>query len=376
MQAQKMEAVGLLAGGLAHDFNNIMTAIVGYAALVKKRMQPGDSAVPFLEHILSAADRAAKLTRSLLAFSRKQVIEARPVDLNTIVMNTEKIVMPLVGADIQFSLVLAAGPLTVMADSGQLEQVLMNLCTNANDAMNRGGRLTIETEAVAIDEAYRKAHLLEKSGRYAVISVSDTGTGMDEQTRKQIFEPFFTTKDVGKGTGLGLSIAYGIIKQHKGIISVYSEPGKGTTFKLFLPMIASAGQPLPDKASTQVKGGKETVLLAEDEPSVRSSIAIMLRDAGYTVIEAVDGIDAVNRFMEHKETIHLLLTDVIMPGRNGNQVHEQIKLVNPLIRVLFMSGYTADMILDKGVEAEKTNFISKPVLHDELLKKVREVLEA
>ncbi len=376
MQAQKMEAVGLLAGGIAHDFNNIMTAIVGYATLVKKRMQPADTSLPFLDHILSAADRAAKLTRSLLAFSRKQIIDPRPVDVNAIVKSTGKIVMPLIGADVQFSQVLAPGRLTVMADSGQVEQVLMNLFTNARDAIHGGGRLSIETHAVTIDETYRKLHLLERSGRYAVISVSDTGMGMDEQTRKQIFEPFFTTKEVGKGTGLGLSIAYGIIKQHKGIITVYSEPGKGTTFKVFLPLIASLGETLPAGPDAEVRGGTEMVLLAEDEPAVRQSISIMLRDAGYAVIEAADGKEALERFMAHKETIHLLLTDIIMPGRNGSEVYEQIRLVNPLIKVLFMSGYTADIIRNKGIEAEKSVFLSKPVLHDALLKKVREVLDS
>jgi signal transduction histidine kinase len=376
MQAQKMEAVGLLAGGVAHDFNNILTAIVGYAALVKRKVQAGDPNLPFLEQILSAADRAAKLTRGLLAFSRKQVIDTRPVDLNAIVRNTEKIVMPLIGADILFSTVLAKRPMTVMADSGQVEQVLMNLCTNARDAMSGGGRLTIETGEVVVDETFRKTHLLEKAGRYAVVSVSDTGAGMDEATRKQIFEPFFTTKEVGKGTGLGLSIAYGIIKQHKGIISVYSEPGKGTTFKLFLPRILTPDDAVPRKETGQVRGGSETLLLAEDEPSVRGSISIMLKEAGYTVIEAVDGTDAVDLFMEHKETIHLLLTDVIMPGKNGGQVYERIKIANPLIKVLFMSGYTGDMLENKGIEAEKMNFISKPVTHDELLKKVRQVLDS
>jgi signal transduction histidine kinase len=376
MQAQKMEAVGLLAGGIAHDFNNILTAIVGYATLVKRKTQAGDPNLPFLEQILSAADRAAKLTRGLLAFSRKQVIDTRPVDLNMIVRNTEKIVKPLIGADIVFSTVLASHRMTVMADSGQVEQVLMNLCTNARDAMSAGGRLTIETGELVVDELYRKTHLLEKAGRYAVVSVSDTGAGMDEETRKQIFEPFFTTKEVGKGTGLGLSIAYGIVKQHKGIITVYSEPGKGTTFKLFLPRILTADDAVPRKQIGQVRGGRETLLLAEDEPSVRSSISIMLNEAGYTVIEAVDGTEAVELFMEHKETIHLLLTDVIMPGKNGGQVYEQIRLINPLIKVLFMSGYTGDMLQNKGVEAEKMNFISKPVLHDELLKKVRQALDS
>ena len=376
LQSQKMEAVGLLAGGLAHDFNNIMTAITGYAALVRKRMTQEDPSRMFVDQVMSAADRASKLTRGLLVFSRKQVIEARPVDLNEIVKNTEKLVMPLIGADIAFTTKLAQGPLTVMADSGQIEQVLMNLCTNARDAMPGGGRLIVETGEITVDDAYRKNHLLERSGHYGLISLSDTGAGMDEKVRKQIFEPFFTTKDAGKGTGLGLSIAYGIIKQHKGMITVSSVPGRGTTFKIFLPLVKSEQGIAAKRAADRIPGGRETILLAEDEPGVRSMIAITLRDAGYTVIEAIDGADALSRFMAHREVVHLLLTDVIMPNKSGTQVYEEIRLANPLIKVLFISGYSATIMQNRGVAAENLSFLPKPVSNDDLLKKVRATLDA
>ncbi len=375
MQAQKMEAVGQLAGGVAHDFNNILTAIIGYANLLRKKVLADEQLTFFADQILSASNRAAGLIRSLLAFSRKQVIEPKPADLNTIVQGIDKIAKRLIGEDIEFRTVLLNRSLTVLADSGQMEQVLLNLCTNARDAMPHGGKLTIETGAVEVDDDARRLNFLDRTGRYGVICVSDTGVGMNEETRKQIFEPFFTTKELGKGTGLGLSIVYGIIKQHNGTINVYSETGKGTTFKIYLPMIAAAGEAAEPRAEARPAGGNETILLAEDENDVRALITLILREAGYTVIEAATGEDAVKKFTEHADRISLFLSDVIMPKMNGKDAYDQIKGTRPGVKVLFMSGYTADIIQSKGILAEGTPFLAKPIIPDQLLRKVREELD-
>jgi len=376
MQAQKMEAVGHLAGGVAHDFNNILTAIIGYANLLRGKVLADERLTSYADQILKASDRAAGLTRSLLAFSRKQVIEPKPADLNEIVRGIVKIAKRLIGEDIEFRILLAERSMTVMADSGQIEQVLLNLCTNARDAMPRGGTLTVETELVEVDDATRRRNALDRLGPYGVICVSDSGIGMDEETRKQIFEPFFTTKEVGKGTGLGLSIVYGIVKQHNGTINVYSEPGLGTTFKIFLPIIPSeTTTALPESVATPA-GGRETILLAEDEPEVRTLITLLLRGAGYTVIEAVDGEDAVRKFAGNESRISLLLSDVIMPKMNGKEAYLQIRAAYPGVKVLFMSGYTADIIQSKGFLAEELPFLSKPIVSDQLLRKVREVLDS
>lgn len=375
IQAQKMEAIGHLAGGVAHDFNNILTAIIGYANLLRKKVLADDQLAFFTDQILSASTRAAGLTRGLLAFSRKQVIEPKPVNLNTIVQAVVKIAKRLIGEDIDFRTVLADQSLPVLADSGQMEQVLLNLCTNARDAMPRGGNLTIETGAVEVGEDARRLNFLDRTGWYGVLCVSDTGSGMDDETRKQIFEPFFTTKEVGKGTGLGLSIVYGIIRQHNGTINVYSEPGKGTTFKIYLPLIAAAGETAAPKAEARAGGGNETILLAEDENDVRVLITLILREAGYNVIEAATGEDAVKIFADHADRISLLISDVIMPKMNGKDVYDQISRTRPGVKVLFMSGYTADIIKSKGILAEGVPFLSKPIIPDQLLRKVREVLD-
>ena len=376
LQAQKMEAVGHLAGGMAHDFNNILTAIIGYANMMRKKVLADEQLAFYAGQILSAADRAAWLTKSLLAFSRKQVIEPKPVDLNEIVQSVTKIAKRLIGEDIEFRTVLRDKSMNVLADSGQMEQVLLNLCTNARDAMPHGGQLIIETDLVEFDERSRKANYLDRAGRYGVICVSDTGAGMDEGTRKQIFEPFFTTKEVGKGTGLGLSIVYGIVKQHNGTINVYSEPGKGTTFKIYLPAIEIAGESPAARIEGRPAGGRETILLAEDENDVRALITIVLREAGYTVIESVDGEEAVQQFAEHADSLSLFLSDVIMPKKNGKAAYEQIRAVKPGIKVIFMSGYTADIIQSKGIINDGIPFLPKPVFPDQLLRKVREVLDA
>jgi CheY-like chemotaxis protein len=299
-----------------------------------------------------------------------------PVRLNDIVKRAETLIIRLISEDITFNTVLKDEELSVMADGGQIEQVLMNLATNACDAMPQGGVLTMETGLVEIDSNYIKTYGYGEPGMYAFLSVSDTGEGMDEQTKEKLFEPFFTTKDVGKGTGLGLSIVYGIIKQHNGYINVYSDLGKGTTFRIYLPIIKSAVKEPDKEEAMTAKGGTETLLVAEDAEDVRELLKIVLEDYGYTVIEASDGDEAIERFMERKENIQLLILDVIMPKKIGKEVYDEIRKIRPEMKALFISGYTAEIIHKKGVLEEGLNFISKPVSPPELLEKVREVLDS
>jgi PAS domain S-box-containing protein len=375
LQAQKMEAIGQLAGGIAHDFNNILTAIIGYGNLLNTEIGKDDLQRTYTIRILRSAERAANLTKGLLAFSRRQMISPKPINLNEIIKGVEKLLSSLLSEDIELSVVPAEKDLIIIADSSQIEQVLMNLATNARDAMPDGGSLTIRTELVEFDNEFIKTHGYDKPGFYAFISVEDTGVGMDEETKKRIFEPFFTTKEIGKGTGLGLSMAYGIIRQHNGYISVYSKPGKGTTFKIYLPLIKSTiGEEKP-VAFLSVKRGTETVLIAEDDVEVRELIKKVLVGAGYKILEAKDGNDALKVFTENKDGIHLLIIDVIMPKKNGKEVYDEIKKEKPDIKVIFMSGYNADVIHKKGILKEGLDFISKPLLPDELLRKIREVLD-
>jgi PAS domain S-box-containing protein len=376
IQAQKMEAVGHLAGGVAHDFNNILTAIIGFSTLAKTKSRPDDPQRPLIDQVLVCADRAAHLTQGLLAFSRKQVIIPKPVDLNAIVRSVEKLLRRLIGEDIDFTARLAGQDLILMADAGQIEQVLMNLATNARDAMPDGGSLSITTEAVLLGEDFTATHGLGRPGRHALTTVSDSGIGMDEATQKKIFDPFFTTKETGKGTGLGMSIVYGIIKQHDGVINVYSEPGKGTTFRIYLPLIptaieesSSVEEPLPPA------GGSETILLAEDNLEVRTITSTILRESGYRVIEATDGVDATEKFSAHSKDIDLLVMDVIMPRMGGKEVHDAVKAAKPTQKILFISGYTADSIQKKGIFGEGVQFLPKPMSPFELLRKVREILD-
>ena len=373
--AQKMEAIGTFAGGIAHDFNNILTAIIGYANLLQMKMKKDEPLRAHVEPILASAERAANLTQSLLAFSRKQVINTKAINLNEIVGNVEKLLRRLIGEDIELNISLADNPMTVVADFGQMEQVLINLATNARDAMPDGGVLIIKTGMMKLDEEYIKSHGYGKTGKYAVISVTDTGFGMDEKTRERIFDPFFTTKDLGKGTGLGLSIVYGIIKQHNGYINVYSEPGKGTTFRIYLPLTKSKIEETKISEEAHSIGGTETILLAEDESDVREITKTVLEEFGYKVIEAVDGEDAVSKFTGSDERIELLLFDVIMPKKNGKETYEEIKKIRPDIKVIFMSGYPADVIDKKGLFDERINFVSKPISPTELLRNIREVLD-
>ncbi len=376
LQSQKMEAVGQLAGGIAHDFNNILTAIVGYAGILRRRMSDGDPHRAYVEHILSASERASSLTRSLLAFSRKQIMNPGPVDLNEIVRKADKLLVRLIGEDIELRTVAGNNALVVIADSVQVEQVLMNLATNARDAMPRGGSLTIETREENVAPEKARAHRGMKPGSYALMTVSDTGEGMDDATREKIFEPFFTTKEVGKGTGLGLAMVYGIIKQHDGYIAVSSTPGRGTSFAIYLPLAPrSAGRSAPDIRHDAVTGGSETILLGEDNDTVRFMTKDLLDDFGYEVIDAADGPEAVRKFMEHRDRIDLLILDVIMPKMNGREVYEAIKIVNPRIKVIFTSGYTGDIIRTKGMVGQDAHFLQKPVAIDELLQKIRSVLD-
>jgi signal transduction histidine kinase/CheY-like chemotaxis protein len=373
-QSQKMEAIGTLAGGIAHDFNNILTAIIGYGSLLQMNMEAGDPRKIYADHILSSSQKAAALTQSLLAFGRKQVIELKPRKVSEVVREAEELLKRLLTEDIEFRVVRGASDMVVRADITQIAQVLMNLVTNARDAMPKGGKLTLETKAVSLGNEFIQVHGFGEAGDYAAISVTDTGIGMDHKTREKIFEPFFTTKEVGKGTGLGLSIVYGIIKQHNGYINVISEPGSGTTFVIYLPVVKTRVKEISG-VREEIRGGDETILVAEDNDEVRRLAKEILTSRGYTVIESVDGEDAIRRFAEHKDEIDLLLLDVVMPRMNGKETHEAIKKTNPLVKVLFTSGYTGDVVLDKGVHDESINFISKPLSPDELLWKVREVLD-
>jgi PAS domain S-box-containing protein len=374
-QAQKMEAVGQLAGGIAHDFNNILTAIIGYANLLMMKLPEDDPGRAYVDPIIQSAERAAHLTSNLLAFSRKQIINLKPVSVNDIIRRVEKLLVRVIGEDIAFRTRLSSDDHAVLADSIQIEHVLMNLATNARDAMPDGGTLVVETDAYELGEEFVRAHSYGKPGRYVLITVTDSGIGMDENVLSHVFEPFFTTKEIGKGTGLGLSMVYGIIKQHNGYITVASEPGKGTTFKLYLPLITAATVGDKIKNSAAVKRGKETVLLAEDDTPVRELTRRVLEGAGYTVIETSDGAEAVSTFKNNKDTIGLVVLDIIMPRKNGKEACMEIRAIRPDIKALFMSGYTADIIHKKGILETGMDVILKPITPSNFLIKVREVLD-
>jgi len=374
-QAQKMEAVGQLAGGIAHDFNNILSAILGYGSLLQMKIEENDPLRSYVDQIIASSHRAAHLTHGILAFSRKQIINLRPVDLNEIIGRVEKLLVRIIGEDIELKTGMNGADLLITADSGQIEQVLINLCTNARDAMPQGGFLMIETRLMECDELFVKAHPYAKPGIYAMVSVSDTGIGMDDGTKERIFEPFFTTKEVGKGTGLGLSIVYGIIKQHGGYINVYSESGKGTTFKIYLPILKSGIKETELMPSIPAARGAETVLMAEDDAAVRTIAREVFEQFGYTVIEARDGEDAVKKFLENKDNVHLVVLDVLMPKKNGKEAYEEIRKIRPDVKVIFTSGYTADILNKKGILEEGINFLSKPISTNDLIRKVREVLD-
>jgi PAS domain S-box-containing protein len=372
--ALKMEAVGTLTGGIAHDFNNILTAILGYTSILKTQAREGRQSPEIIESLLAAANRAASLTKSLLTFSRKQKIENRPFNLNDTVRNMEKLLLRVIGEDIELVTMLSDGELKVLGDAGQIEQVLMNLCTNARDAMTEGGVLTISTARQELDRERALALGLEGPGRYIVLAIADTGMGIGDDTRGKIFDPFFTTKDIGKGTGLGLSIVYGIVKQHHGNIFVTSAQGSGTTFSIYFPEVDASISGHRAPVGKDLVRGSATILLAEDSREVRDLTRDALTAAGYTVIEAVDGEDAVEKYRANRTAIEVLVLDVIMPKKNGRTVLGEIRQMDPDIKVLFISGYTADYLGRKGVLDSSTTLLSKPFLPEDLLRKVNEVL--
>jgi signal transduction histidine kinase/ActR/RegA family two-component response regulator len=375
MQAQKMEAVGRLAGGVAHDFNNILTAVIGYCDFALDQLREEDPLYRDIGEVKKAGVRASGLTRQLLAFSRKQVLEPRPVDLNEVATGLEKMLRRLIGEDIDLKLALAPALGTVMADPGQVEQVLLNLVVNARDAMPKGGKVTIETENALLDEAYADAHPDVRPGPYAAIAVSDTGCGMAREVLAHLFEPFFTTKETGKGTGLGLSTAYGIVKQSGGHISVYSEPGKGSTFRVFLPRTDRETVTEKKDPSPVALRGTETVLVVEDDEVIRTIASRMLRAHGYTVLTAPDGDSALTVCGRSDAPVDLLLTDVVMPRMGGRDLADRLAALHPALRVLYMSGYTAGAIADHGVLEAGVALLQKPFAAEPLLRKVRQVLD-
>src|SRR5438067_1575331 len=375
-QAQKMEAVGRLAGGIAHDFNNILTAITGHADLLLEDLGHHDPRRADVDEIRRSAERAAGLTRQLLAFSRQQVLQPKVVDLNALVLDMDKLLRRLIGEDVELATVLDPTLGHVTADPGQLEQVIVNLAVNARDAMPQGGKLTLETRNIDLDASYTLEHSLVKPGPYVQLTVSDSGIGMDEETQAHAFEPFFTTKPRGQGTGLGLAMVYGTVKQSGGFIWVYSEPGRGATFKIYLPRVdapvESAAPPAPVERPPR---GSETVLLAEDEPAVRAIARQALERQGYTVLAAPSGADALALAAQHGATIHLLLTDVVMPGMSGRDLADRLTAQRPGIRVLYISGYTDNAIVRHGMLEPGLAYLQKPFRPDALVRKVRDVLD-
>ncbi len=375
-QSQKMEAVGLLAGGIAHDFSNILATIKGSLYLIQKKMQEDDSVFKYTEQIMNSVNKANKLTQGLLAFSRKQTIDLKPVSFNDIIKKSTNLFSSLIGEHIHIITQLTDINPTVMADSNQMEQVLVNLVTNARDAMPDGGKLTVRTDVIEMDEQFRKEHAFGLHGKYVLLSVSDTGTGVSDEIKDKIFEPFFTTKVLGKGSGLGLAVTYGIVKQHNGFIDVESLHGAGTTFRIYIPAVEAEVLPQEDRTLSPVPSGQETILIAEDDDDARAIMADMLRTTGYRVLEARDGGDVVRKFMENRERVDLVLLDVRMPVKNGREAYEEIKRENPSGKFLFMSGYTADIIDSHGIGRQGLDFISKAALPDEILGKIREILDA
>jgi two-component system cell cycle sensor histidine kinase/response regulator CckA len=376
-QSQKMDAIGQLAGGVAHDFNNLLTAINGYSGLALQRIDDDHPLRGYLEEIKKAGDRAANLTRQLLAFGRKQILQPLPINLNDIVTDMNKMLRRLIGEDVQLTAKLDPALKKIKADPGQLEQVLVNLVVNARDAMPQGGNLTIETATVELGEEYAGSHLGVVPGVYVMLAVSDTGTGMDEAIQARIFDPFFTTKEKGKGTGLGLSTVYGIVKQSGGNLWVYSEPGHGTTFKVYLPQLAIAPQETEVKvAEPALPVGSETILLVEDEDVVRGLAQKILEQSGYKVLAASRGEEAIRLGAECAEAIDLLLTDVVMPETSGKEVADRLRELLPGLRVVFMSGYTDEAIVHHGVLDSNVEFIQKPFTPNALVRKVREVLDS
>ena len=373
---QKMEALGTLTGGIAHDFNNILTSIVGFSELVTMNLPEKDPSREYVDQILASAERAAALTQNLLAFSRKQLSRPEPTDINEVIRRVEGMLVRLIGEHITLRTDLARGRLNVIIDRGQLEQVLVNLAVNARDAMTEEGSILIATDVVHIDQAFLEQNGFGRAGVHVHIVVADTGAGMDRVTRQRVFEPFFTTKDVGKGTGLGLSIVFGIVEQHGGFIDCRSEPGRGTAFHLYFPVAHREAEGTAKIVERQLPRGTETVLVVEDEQSVRKITEIMLESLGYRVLSAADGAEGLRLFTEQKDRIDIVLLDVIMPGMNGGQVLQELRRVRPEVKSIFMSGYAADVITGRGSIAEADRIITKPVLLQELALQLRGILDS
>ncbi len=374
-QSQKMESIGRLAGGIAHDFNNLLTAIIGYSQMAMRHMEQDSPAKNDIKEVEKAGKRAAELTAQLLAFSRKQVLQPKIIDLNQIVANIERMLHRVIGEDIQLSTKLSPDLGQVKADPGQIEQIIMNLAVNARDAMPRVGKLTIETANVELDESYAHTHVSVKTGPHVMLAFSDTGIGMDKQTQARIFEPFFTTKESGKGTGLGLSTVYGIVKQSGGNLWVYSEKGKGTTFKIYLPRIEELTEPEETIApALDSYSDTGTILLVEDDLTVRQLTRQILESNGYTILEATSSADALEICQQHEGKINLIITDVIMPEMSGRELAYQLMQLGNDVKVLYMSGYTDNSIVHHGILDAETPFLQKPFTSDSLTRKVREII--
>jgi CheY-like chemotaxis protein len=371
-----MESIGRLAGGVAHDFNNLLTVISGNVSFAMMDLQRQDPLYESMNEISRAVDSAAMLTRQLLAFSRKQVIDPRVVNLNTIVERSQKMLTRLLGEDIELRAILPDTLGQVRVDPGQVEQSIVNLAVNARDAMPDGGSLTIETANVTLDEAFCRDRGLTQPGEFVMLAVSDNGSGMDEETKSHLFEPFFTTKEQGKGTGLGLATVYGVVTQNRGTIDVYSEPNCGTTFKIYLPRVDAEPESLQDIQFTRLPRGSETIILVEDEDMVREVAVRLLKRQGYRVHAYANGGEAMMAAGELHEEFQLLITDVVMPGINGRVLAKNLRALRPTMKVLFTSGYTGDVIVHHGMLESGTEFIAKPYTLEVLAKRVREVLDA
>jgi CheY-like chemotaxis protein len=371
-----MEAVGQLAGGIAHDFNNLLTAILGNTQLLLRDLPPGDTKRQDVEEIRKASERAASLTRQLLAYSRRQMLQPEILDLNVVVAEMDRMLRRLIGEHIALNTVLAPELGRVRADPNQIEQVIVNLAVNARDAMPDGGKLTIETANMELDESFAQAHLGAVPGHYAMVAVTDTGSGMDASVRAHLFEPFFTTKEVGKGTGLGLATVYGIVKQSDGYISVYSEPGRGSSFKVYLPRIQTPQSAATASGKDRLDRGTETILVVEDEAAVLALSRRALEMQGYVVLAAADPAAAIRVVERHGGMIHLLLTDVVMPGLSGRELADRLIARRPGLRVLYMSGYPGDAVVQHGALPVGSAFLQKPFSPDGLARKVRDVLDS
>ena len=375
-QSQKMEAIGRLAGGIAHDFNNLLTVINGYSSLAMESLDAEDPLHGEIAEVNKAGERAAGLTRQLLAFSRRQVLTVQVLDLNSVVADVDRMLRRVLGEDIQLGTALASDLDSVKADRGQIEQVIMNLAVNARDAMPKGGRLMIETANMELDENYAAQHSEVAPGRYVMLAVTDTGHGMDAATMTRIFEPFFTTKPQGRGTGLGLATVYGIVKQSGGSIGVYSEPNHGTAFKIYLPRVTDRPETADHRPTAKRFLGSGTVLVVEDEEGVRALIRTVLKQAGYRILEARDGEEALGLSGQHQGTIDLVITDMVMPKMSGREFGDLIKTQRPEIKLLFMSGYTDNAIIQQGTLDPEMPFLHKPFTPSLLTAKVREMLSS